>query len=565
MKRSITSFCHNRLIRDGLPIWRSQCVSALLTSGFLALAARAFWIQGIHPDFYIREGQKRFEHVFEVKPVRGRITDRNGGPLAIGRPAADIWIVPAEFRSASNSNVTRLASLLGLQESVIASRGNGNRKFIALKRGVAPEVASNVARLNVPGVYLIQDDRRYYPGGSDFAQLVGWVGVDGRGLEGVELADDALLSGSASKRRLIEDRMGNPVDIVGVDTVGVASSDLTLSIDRRIQHMARLAVEHTVERFAAVAGSAIVVDAKTGEILALVNLPTFDPNEPVSAYDTRCRNRVIADAFEPGSTIKPITVALALTKGIITPETRFDTSPGSLKVYGSVIHDTSNFGSLSVTQIITKSSNIGMAKIAMMLSSQDMWGMFHRFGLGSLPLKALPAVAKGALHPVRHWMPIEKLTMAYGYGLSLSLAQLADVYTVFANDGRRIPLSLTRLSTPPVGEPVISSRVAQQIRTILEADGREGTARVAGLPDYRTGGKTGTARKQSGHGYARGKYRAVFVGMAPMSNPRLIVAVMIDEPSRGSYYGARVAGPVCGEIMESALHLLGVLPDRRSS
>jgi cell division protein FtsI (penicillin-binding protein 3) len=537
----------------------------LLTSGFLALAVRAFWIQGIHPDFYIHEGQKRFEHVFEIKPVRGRITDRNGEPLAIGRPAADIWIVPAEFRSASNSDVTRLASLLGLQESVIASRDNGNRKFIALKRGVAPEVASDVARLNVPGVYLIQDDQRYYPGGSDFAQLVGWVGVDGRGLEGVELADDALLSGSASKRRLIEDRMGNPVDIVGVDTVGVASSDLTLSIDRRIQHMARLAVEHTVERFAAVAGSAIIVDARTGEILALVNLPAFDPNRPVSAYDARCRNRVIADAFEPGSTIKPITVALALTKGIITPETRFDTSPGSLKVYGSVIHDTSNFGSLSVTQIITKSSNIGMAKIAMMLSSQDMWGMFHCFGLGSLPLKTLPAVAKGALHPVRHWMPIEKLTMAYGYGLSMSLAQLADVYTVFANDGRRIPLSLTRLSTPPVGEPVISSRVAQQIRTILEADGREGTARVAGLPDYRTGGKTGTARKQSGHGYARGKYRAVFVGMAPMSNPRLIVAVMIDEPSRGSYYGARVAGPACAEIMESALHLLGVPPDRRAS
>ncbi|KVA43474.1 hypothetical protein WI70_34635 [Burkholderia cepacia] len=255
--------------------------------------------------------------MFEVKPVRGRITDRNGEPLAIGRPAADIWIVPAEFRNASNSNVTRLASLLGLQESVIASRGNGNRKFIALTRGVAPEVASKVARLNVPGVYLIQDDRRYYPGGSDFAQLVGWIGVDGRGLERPELADDASLSGSASRRRLIEDRMGNPVDIVGVDTAGVASSDLTLSIDRRIQHMARLAVEHTVERFAAVAGSAIVVDAKTGEILALVNLPTFDPNEPVSAYDTRCRNRAIADAFEPGSTIKPITVALALTKGTL--------------------------------------------------------------------------------------------------------------------------------------------------------------------------------------------------------------------------------------------------------
>ncbi|RQS16421.1 penicillin-binding protein 2 [Burkholderia sp. Bp9002] len=537
----------------------------MFTAGFLVLAARTLWVQGIHPDFYIREGQKRYEHVFEVKPARGRILDRNGEPLAIGKPAADVWIVPAEFRGASHSERTRLASMLGLQADAIASRGNSERKFVVLKRDVDPEVALGVSRLDVPGVYLIGNDRRYYPGGSDFAQLTGWIGADGHGSEGVELADDALLSGVASKRRLIVDRLGRPVDMVGIDAAGAAGADLTLSIDRRIQHVARLAVEHTIEQFAAAAGSAVVVDARTGEMLALVNLPTFDPNMPMSAYDGRFRNRAVADVFEPGSTVKPITVALALTKGIVTPLTRFDTSPGSFNVYGSVIHDTADFGNLSVTQIITKSSNIGMAKIAMKLSSQDMWGMFHSFGVGSPPLKALPAVANGTLHPARFWMPIEKLTMAYGYGLSMSLAQLADAYTVFANDGRRIPLSLMRLHTRPVGEPVVSSRVAQQIRAILEADGREGTARVASLPDYRTGGKTGTARKQSGHGYAQGKYRAVFVGMAPMSDPRLIVAVMIDEPSRGSYYGARVAGPACAEIMESALHLLGVPPDRRSS
>ncbi|KVR02164.1 penicillin-binding protein [Burkholderia ubonensis] len=565
MTRSTTSFSRHRVIRDGLPGWRSRCVSTLFSVGFLVLAARTLWVQGIHPDFYIREGQKRYEHVFEVKPARGRILDRNGEPLAIGKPAADVWIVPTEFRSASNSEMTRLASMLGLQEGAIASRGNSERKFVFLKRGVEPEVALGVSQLGVPGVYVIGNDRRYYPGGSDFAQLIGWIGADGHGSEGVELADDALLSGSASKRRLIEDRLGRPVDMVGIDAAGAAGADLTLSIDRRIQHAARLAVEHTIDQFAAAAGSAVVVDARTGEMLALVNLPTFDPNVPMSAYDGRFRNRAIADVFEPGSTVKPITVALALTKGIVTPLTRFDTSPGRFNVFGSVIHDTDNFGNLSVTQIITKSSNIGMAKIAMQLSSQDMWGMFHSFGVGSPPLKALPAVANGTLHPARLWMPIEKLTMAYGYGLSMSLAQLADAYTVFANDGRRIPLSLMRVNTRPAGEPVVSSRVAQQIRAILEADGREGTARVASLPDYRTGGKTGTARKQSGHGYARGKYRAVFVGMAPMSDPRLIVAVMIDEPSRGSYYGARVAGPACAEIMESALHLLGVPPDRRSS
>ncbi|WP_050810627.1 peptidoglycan D,D-transpeptidase FtsI family protein [Burkholderia ambifaria] len=565
MTRSTTSFSRNHVIRDGLPVWRSRCVSALFTAGFLVLVARALWVQGIHPDFYIHEGKKRFEHVLEVKPARGRILDRNGEPLAIGKPAADVWIVPAEFRSASNSDMARLASVLGLPEGAIASRGDSDRKFVFLKRGVEPEVAFEVSQLDVPGVYLIGNDQRYYPGGSDLAQLIGWIGADGHGSEGVELADDALLSGVASKRRVIADRLGRPVDIIGIDAVGAAGQDLVLSIDRRIQHVARLAVEHTIEQFGAAAGSAVVVDARTGEMLALVNLPTFDPNVPMSAYDGRFRNRAIADVFEPGSTIKPITVALALTKGIVTPLTRFDTSPGTFSVYGSVIHDTGNFGNLSVTQIITKSSNIGMAKIAMKLSSQDMWGMFHRFGVGSPPLKALPAVANGTLHPARLWMPIEKLTMAYGYGLSMSLAQLADAYTVFANDGRRIPLSLARLNAPPVGESVVSSRIAQQIRAILEADGREGTARVVNLPDYRTGGKTGTARKQSGHGYAQGKYRAVFVGMAPMSDPRLIVAVMIDEPSRGSYYGGRVAGPACAEIIESALHLLGVPPDRSSS
>lgn len=565
MKKPTNSFNHHRVVLDCLPRWRSRCVSALFAAGFLALAARSLWVQGIHPDFYIREGQKRYEHVFEVKPARGRILDRNGEPLAIGKPAADVWVVPAEFRGAGNSDMARLAFMLGLQAGELASRADTDRKFVLLKRGVDPEVASGVSRLDVPGVYLIGNDRRYYPGGSDFAQLVGWIGADGHGSEGVELADDALLSGAASKRRLIEDRLGRPVDMVGIDAVGGAGADLTLSIDRRIQHAARLAVEHTIDQFAADAGSAVVIDARTGEILALVNLPTFDPNVPMRTYDLRFKNRAVADVFEPGSTVKPITVALALTKGIVTPLTRFDTSPGRFNVYGSVIHDTDDFGDLNVTQIITKSSNIGMAKIAMKLSSRDMWGMFHSFGVGEPPLKALPAVASGSLYPASRWRPIEKLTMAYGYGLSVSLVQLADAYTVFANNGRRIPLSLTRVNTPSVGEPVVSPRVAQQMREMLEVDGREGTARVISLPDYRTGGKTGTARKQSGHGYARGKYRAVFVGMAPMSDPRLIVAVMIDEPSRGSYYGARVAGPACAEIMKSALHLLGVPPDRRSS
>nr|WP_232453321.1 penicillin-binding protein 2 [Burkholderia ubonensis] len=529
---------------------------------FAALVGRALWVQGINRDFYIRQGQMRFEHVFEGEMHRGRILDRNGEPLAISKPVADAWIVPTEFRKASNADVDKLASMLALSSDVLAAKGRADLSFVYLKRGLEPALASRIAQFGIPGVYFNQEALRYYPGGSDIAQLIGRVGSDGHGTEGVELVNDAALYGEVSKRRMIVDRLGKPVDVVDVDAAGVPGADIRLSIDSRIQHVARVAVERAMRKFAAAAGTAIVVDAKTGEILALANLPTFDPNEPVGAYDERFRNRAIVDAFEPGSTIKPVTLALALSRGVVTPQTRINTAPGAFEAYGSVIHDTANFGELTVTQIITKSSNIGMAKIAMNLSSRDMWENFHEFGIGSRPLTDLPSVARGALHPARVWKPIEKLTMAYGYGLSVSAAQLAGAYTVFANDGRRIPLSLVRVDAPPAGETVISPQVAQQIRAMLEADGREGTARIASLPDYQVGGKTGTARKQSGRGYAHGKYRALFVGMAPMSHPRLIVAVMIDEPSRGSYYGAPVAGPVCAEIMESALHLLGVPPDR---
>lgn len=564
MAKPLSSYSRCFVIRGGLPEWRSRLVVGLLFVGFVVLIGRALWVQGIYRDFYINQGRRRFEHVFEKQPQRGRILDRNGEPLAISKPVADIWADPVELRGADKTELGKLALLLGLPEGELTSKLRTDLRFVYLKRGVAPDVADSVAKLNMAGLYLNQLAQRYYPGGSDIAQLVGRIGTDGHGLEGIELADDATLSGTASKRSVIVDRMGRPVDVVDIDAMGAPGVDLRLSIDRRIQHAARIAVERAVTGFAAAAGCAIVVDAKTGEILALANFPTFDPNEPVTAYDGRFRNRAVTDIFEPGSTVKPITVALALGNGVVTPQTQFDTSPGTFDVYGRTIHDTANFGSLSVTQIITKSSNIGMAKIAMKLSSQDMWTTFHGFGIGARPLTGLPSVARGTLHPAQRWKPIEKVTMAYGYGLSLSLAQLAEVYTVFANDGRRVPLSLMQLNAPPEGKPVISPDVARQIRAMLEADGNEGTARVASLPDYRVGGKTGTARKQSGRGYAPGKYRAVFVSMAPMSDPRLIVAVMIDEPSRGSYYGGRVAGPASAEIMESALHVLGVPPDRRS-
>ncbi|KWZ47824.1 penicillin-binding protein [Burkholderia savannae] len=547
-----------------LPRWRSRCVLALLCAGFGALAARALWVQVVHSDFYIRQGVKRYEHTFAAAPTRGRILDRNGDALAINEPVADVWIAPDALRRATHPQMRALASLLGLPDDALAAKALSARQFLYLKRWIAPELAARVERLDVPGVHVARATRRYYPGGGDVAQLVGFVGANGHGLEGVELAADAALAGVGAKRDYIVDRLGRPVDVGDVESAGTPGADVRLSVDRRVQHLATLAVERTIERTGAAAGCAIVVDAKTGGVLALVNAPTFDPNEPHAAGDGdgRFRNRALTDVFEPASTLKPVTVALALSEGVVTPDTRFDTSPGVLEIDGATIHDTGDFGELSVTQIIAKSSNIGMAKIAERLRAQDMWQTFARAGIGARPLAGLPSVARGTLRPARHWRPIERLTMSYGYGLSMSLAQLADVYTAFAGDGERIALSLTRASAQAERVRVVPPAVARQIRAMLETDGEQGTARVARLPDYRIGAKTGTARKLHAGRYARGKYRALFVGMAPMSDPRLIVAVMIDEPSRGSYYGGPAAGPAWAQIMENALHLLGVPPDR---
>ncbi|KVQ34471.1 penicillin-binding protein [Burkholderia cepacia] len=556
------SFHRSTVAKSALPAWRSHCVLFLISMCFIALFVRAFWVQCIRSDFYIRQGRKRYEHAVETVTMRGRVLDRNGSILAINEPVQDVWIVPSEFRQATDDERRSIASLLGTPEAELSIKAHSDKKFLYLQRQVGVKPATRIATLSVPGVHMTVGVRRYYPGGSDFAQLVGFIGLDGHGLEGVEMASDGTLTGTPGRRDIIVDRMGRPVENVSPPLPGKPGSDIALSIDRRIQHLAMIAVQRSVTRFAATAGCAIVLDARTGEILALANLPTFDPNLEAAPYDDRFRNRALSDVFEPGSTIKPVTVALALQEQVVTPDTHFDTSPGVLKIYGSLIHDTSDHGDITVTQVIAKSSNIGMVKIAGKLSPKDMWQMFRSFGIGERPIADFPSAERGTLRPALRWKPIEQATMAYGYGLSVSLSQLADTYTVFAHDGVRQPLSLQRIQSPRGGVSVISPDTAREIRKMLEAAvAPGGTAAIARLPDYRVGAKTGTARKQSGVGYARGKYRAMFVGMAPMSDPRLIVAVMIDEPSRGSYYGGPVAGPVFAEIMENSLHLLGVPPD----
>jgi cell division protein FtsI (penicillin-binding protein 3) len=519
-------------------------------------------VQGWNRDFYIAQGQKRYEHTFEQTVNRGRLLDRNGEILAIDQRVFDVWVSPPVLSSIPFSQSEQLSNLLGVSQGDISSRAGSDRQFAYLQKGINSDLAAQVSALNIDGVYLKQASKRYYPNGSDYAQLVGFVGADDHGLEGLERALDTKLSGRGGESSWIVDRRGRPLEAVDTVSDTQPPKDIVVSIDRRLQYITRAALQSGIDRTRAKGGSAIVLDAHTGEILALVSLPTFDPNQPIGHYDSRLRNQALDDAFEPGSTIKPATVALALQEGVVTPNTTIDTSPGSYTIYGSTIHDTSNFGKISVTQVIAKSSNIGMAHIAQKLSARDMWQMFHALGVGERPLANEISAGSGRLHPASHWHPIERLTMAYGYGLSVTLAQLADIYTVFANDGRRVPLSLQKLARAPQGIAILTSKVAKQIRGMLAEDGLHGTARIAALPDYDIGGKTGTARKQAGRGYAAGKYRALFSGFAPVSNPRLIVAVMIDEPTKGKYYGGPVSGPVFASIMEQSLHLLGVQPDR---
>ncbi|WP_081259465.1 peptidoglycan D,D-transpeptidase FtsI family protein [Burkholderia territorii] len=532
-------------------------------AAFLVLAGRAFYVQCANSKFFIQQGERRYKHVLERRPDRGRILDRNGAVLAINEPVKDIWVVPKEFARADSAKLAALAKLLDVPEQDLLSKRASQKDFLYLKKRVKNDIGTQISKMQVPGVHETDNSERYYPDGSDFAQLIGLTGADGHGQEGIELAYDVGLTGTSTQRDVIVDRIGNVVQEMKYEKVGAPASDITLTIDRRIQHIAMQATQAAVARFCAAAGSAIVVDARSGEILALANVPTFNPNAESGPYDSRFRNRGISDAFEPGSTIKPVTVSLALSEGVITPNTLFDTSPGVMNAYGRVIHDTSNHGVITTTGIIAKSSNIGMVEIAAKLKAEDMWQNFKAYGVGIKPVGDFTAVARGTLWPARLWKPIEKATMAYGYGLSLSLAQIADIYTVFAGDGKRRPLSIVRGPALPPAVSVVSPTVAEQIRDMLEATVEPGgTATMGRLPDYRVGAKTGTARAAASGRYAAGKYHAVFVGMAPLSAPRLIVAVMIDEPSKGSVYGGPVAGPPFADIMEGSLHLLGVRQDK---
>ena len=544
-----------------LPAWRRRVLLITVLSGFVALLARGIYLQSLHKTFLQKEGNARYSRTLSLQAYRGKILDRNGELLAISSPVETLWASPPDV-VIDAAKTEKLANLLQMQPKDIDKKlANTQREFVYLKRRLPPDLAAKVMSLGISGVYTQREYKRYYPAADVTAHLVGFTGVDDNGQEGFELAQNAWLSGKSGSRRVIKDRQGHIVEDLEAVKVPQDGHDLVLSIDRRIQYLAYRELAKSVEANKAIAGAAIVLDAKTGEILAMVNLPTYNPNNPVNIVG-KTRNRAITDTFEPGSTMKPVSVSAALESGNFTPDSKIQTSPGTLSIGPATIHDSHPQGLITVGQVIQKSSNVGAAKMALTLKPEFLWGYFNQIGFGAPSHIGFPGEGSGRLRNYKTWRPIEQATMSFGHGISVTLLQLARAYTVFANDGELRPVSLLKLAESPIGHQVFSAQVANEMKDMLETVVQPGgTALKAQIPGYRVAGKTGTAHKLGSHGYEDDKYVASFVGMAPASNPRLIMAVMIDEPSNGEYYGGSVAAPVFSKVMADALRMLGVPQD----
>ncbi|SEA90272.1 penicillin-binding protein 2 [Variovorax sp. YR216] len=554
------------LLTSKTPVWRSKLIVAGIAAGFLVLAVRAFYVEVFDNQFFQHQGEVRFARTLELPANRGRILDRNGDILASDIPAPSIWAIPEDVDPADPAiqpKLKKLAELLGIPQAELTRKLDADDKsFVWLKRQVDEAVARQIAALDIKGIYQRREYKRQYPEGEAAAHVAGFTNVEDVGQEGIELAFDKELAGKTGSRRVIKNRLGAVVEDVGEQVPPIEGHDIQLSLDDRIQAVTYEKLRDAVVANKARAGSAVVVDAHTGELLAMANYPSFDPNDRHNLTGEQLRNRAMTDVFEPGSTMKPITVATALELGRVTPQTIIDTNPGRITVSGATIHDDENFGVLTVEGVIQKSSNVGATRISQRMTAKEMWDSFTSLGFGQKPQTVFPGAVTGRLRPYKSWRPIEQATMSYGYGLSASLFQIAHAYTAFANGGKVIPITLLKSSEPPVGVPVFSSAVASEVRKMMHmAAAPGGTAPLAQTEGYSVGGKTGTAHKQVGKGYAGNKYRAWYTGMSPIDKPRVIVAVMIDEPSAGKYFGGLVAAPVFSQVVQQTLRILNVLPD----
>lgn len=561
MSKSVL-YTSSPLLASKTPVWRSKFIVASIALGFAGLAGRAAYVQVFGNDFFQRQGEVRFARTLELPANRGRILDRNGLILASSVVAQSIWGIPEDVER-DEAKLKELARLLSMPLQELNKKiEDEDKTFVWLKRQVDEPVAKQIAALGIKGIYQRREYKRKYPEGEAAAHVVGFTNVENIGQEGVELSFDKDLAGHAGSRRVIKDRLGRVVEDVGEQVPPVDGRDLQLSIDSKVQFFAYQKLRDAVMENKAKAGSVVVLDSVTGEVLALANYPSYAPEQRQHLTGEQLRNRALTDMFEPGSTMKPITVAMALEAGRITPQTTIDTSPGRFSLGGFTISDTHNYGALTVEGVIQKSSNVGALKIAQKMSPREMWDTYTALGYGQKPQIQFPGAVTGRLRPWKNWRPVEQATMAYGYGLSASLFQMAHSYTSFAHDGRIIPTTMLKSSEPAVGARVFSAQNAAAVRKMLQmAAGPGGTGQKAQTVGYSVGGKSGTAHKQVGKGYASNKYRAWFTGMAPIDSPRIIVAVMIDEPSAGQYFGGAVAAPVFSEVVQQTLRMMAVQPD----
>ena len=545
-----------------LPMWRSRLMLFLLFFVFMLLLLRAFWIQGPGNAFYEAKGVRGTQRELELPASRGKILDRNGQVIATSLEAKSIIAyIDTVQDDLSAEKIHKLAALLQMNDADLRKKLREERKQVFLKRQVEPDIAQQIKQLEIPGIGLNNEYRRFYPEGEAMAHVVGFTNVNDQGQEGIEYSREDALDGHAGQRRVVIDRLGRVVEEVGIDRLPQNGKDLQLSVDSKIQYIAYNAVKNAVEQHHAKAGSAVVLDTQTGEILALANYPSYNPNDRRYLTGEQLRNRALTDMFEPGSTIKPFTVSTALEKGVITPSSTMVIGASYL-IGKKPITDTHPNGTLTIAQVIQKSSNIGAAKIAMnYLTPEEMWDMYSAVGFGQAPKIGFRGAVAGTLHPYKKWAESDQARIAFGYGLSGSLFQVARAYTIFARDGELVPITIERSPEFKPGTKVISPKTAQEMRAMLETVTLPGgTAVKAQVDGYRVGGKTGTAHKLVGKGYGN-KYLAYFAGIAPISAPRISVAVMIDEPTGGSYYGGDVAAPVFSTIVSETLRTLNVLPD----
>ncbi|WP_431275177.1 peptidoglycan D,D-transpeptidase FtsI family protein [Variovorax ureilyticus] len=566
MARRSVQYTTSPLLASKTPVWRSRFIVAGIALGFIVLAGRAAYVQVFGNAFFQRQGEVRFTRTLELPANRGRILDRNGLLLAQSVVAPSIWAIPEDIERDDpevKAKLRQVAKLLGMpQKDFDKKLEDEDKSFVWVKRQVDEPIAKEIAALNIKGIYQRKEYKRQYPEGESAAHVVGFTNVEDNGQEGIELAFNKDLAGKPGSRRVIKDRLGRVVEGVGEQVPPVEGKDIQLSIDSKVQFFAYQKLRDAVTFHKAKAGSVVVLDAITGEVLALANYPSYVPDKRQNLTGEQLRNRALTDVFEPGSTMKPITVATALEAGRIKPQTVIETSPGRYSLGGFTISDTHNYGSLTVEGVIQKSSNIGALKISQKMTPHEMWDAYTALGYGQKPQIQFPGAVTGRLRPWKSWKPVEQATMAYGYGLSASLFQMAHSYTAFAHDGDVIPATILKSSEPAVGVKVFSPQTAASVRKMLQmAAGPGGTGPLAQTIGYSVGGKSGTAHKQVGRGYASKQYRSWFTGLAPIEKPRIIVAVMIDEPSNGQYFGGIVAAPVFSEVVQQTLRMMNVAPD----